>query len=94
MCTEIDENVERLKHSIETGELTGSVMVRLLQMMIRDELEKPENEVNVGFIECCSSLIEIIYPAITKRPEGYYEEQEAKFKKRLRQREKERRRFK
>ena len=94
MSIEFAKNVERLKHSIESGELTGKTMVYLLQKMIQEEWAKPENEVDFKFIECCSSLIETIYPDITKRPEGYYEEQAVKFKKRLRQREKERRRFK
>ena len=59
MITEFNENLELLKHFIEKGELTGTVMVCLLQMMIQEEPDKPEKAVNVGFIESCSLLIEI-----------------------------------
>lgn len=90
--SKMEKNLEQLKHSIATGEMTGSELVRRLQMMIQHEISKPEKEVDTEFIEACSSLIEIVYPDITKRPEGYYEEQEAKFKLRLRQREKARKR--
>ena len=90
--SEMEKNLEKLKQSIATGEMTGSELVRRLQMMIQLEISKPEKEVDTEFIEACSSLIEIIYPDITKRPEGYYEEQAAKFKARLQQREKARRR--
>ena len=90
--SKMEKNLEQLKHSIATGEMTGSELVRRLQMMIQQEISKPEKEVDTEFIEACSSLIEIVYPDITKRPEGYYEEQEAKFKLRLRQREQARKR--
>jgi len=88
----MEKNLEQLKHSIATGEMTGSELVRRLQMMIQHEISKPEKEVDTELIEACSSLIEHVYPAIAERPEGYYEEQEAKFKLRLQQKEKERRR--
>ncbi len=88
----MEKNLEQLKHSLATGEMTGSELVRRLQMMIQQEISKPEKEVDTEFIEACSSLIEHVYPAIAERPEGYYEEQAAKFKVRLQQREKARRR--
>ena len=90
--SKMEKNLEQLKHSIATGEMTGSELVRRLQMMIQQEISKPEKEVDTEFIEACSSLIEHVYPAIAERPEGYYEEQEAKFKLRLQQKEKERKR--
>ena len=90
--SKMEKNLEKLKQSIVTGEMTGSELVRRLQMMIQQEISKPEKEVDTEFIEACSSLIEHIYPAIAERPEGYYEEQAAKFKVRLQQREKARRR--
>ena len=90
--SEMEKNLEQLKHSLATGEMTGSELVRRLQMMIQQEISKPEKEVDTEFIEACSSLIEHVYPAIAERPEGYYEEQAAKFKVRLQQREKARQR--
>ena len=90
--SEMEKNLEQLKHSLATGEMTGSELVRRLQMMIQQEISKPEKEVDTEFIEACSSLIEHVYPAIAERPDGYYEEQAAKFKVRLQQREKARRR--
>ena len=86
--SEMEKNLEQLKSSLASGELTGSELVRRLQIMIHNELSKPEKEVDIEFIETCSSLIRHIYPKIAERPEGYYEEQAAKFKIRLRQREK------
>ena len=86
--SEMEKNLEQLKSSLASGELTGSELVRRLQVMIHNELTKPEEEVDIEFIEACSSLIERIYPKIAERPEGYYEEQEAKFKLRLKQEEK------
>ena len=86
--SEMEKNLEQLKSSLASGELTGSELVRRLQIMIHNELSKPEKEVDIEFIEACSSWIERIYPKIAERPEGYYEEQEARFKLGLRQREK------
>ena len=86
--SEMEKNLEHLKSSLASGELTGSELVRRLQIMIQNEFSKPEKEVDIEFIEACSSLIERIYPKIAERPEGYYEEQEAKFKLRLMQEEK------
>ncbi|MEF9840889.1 MAG: hypothetical protein RR791_08070, partial [Lachnospiraceae bacterium] len=71
--TNFENQIAAIKASILDGSLTHAQMRRILTSEIDKELNKPVEEVDMGYVNACQSFLECINPQKASLVESHFE---------------------